>query len=159
LVLKTVDLQTIAADDITQIDQNDEGVSFSSVTVGTLADGTYEVRIGGDGTVQTATFTVGESGGETEGTPIIVGDANLDGAIETSDAGYVLRAANKQTSRIGRVGTTLTKADGSGSVIVGDANLDGAIETSDAGYVLRAANKQTTRIGKVNETVQVVSAE
>jgi hypothetical protein len=157
LVLDTVDLQTVAAENIKQIDQDDTGVSFSSVTVGTLDDGTYEVRIGGDGTVQTTTFTVGNSGGDnTKTKEIIVGDINLDGEITGSDGVFLARYNADFTANIGSAGSEVTKADDNSAVIIGDVNLDDEITGSDGVFLARYNADFTTNIGSAGSQLTVI---
>ncbi len=109
LVLSKDDTVTSENVDIVkQIDQKDDSTSFASVPVGTLADGTYYVRIGGtDGSLQRATFVVGDvqPGGETK--KIIVGDANLDNSINAADALFVARKAGSADTNIAQAGTEI----------------------------------------------------
>ncbi|MGN0162225.1 MAG: hypothetical protein ACI4EA_01410, partial [Candidatus Ornithomonoglobus sp.] len=95
LVLDKVGLTTVVAGNIKQIDQKDDNTSFSTVTVGALADGTYEVRVGGDGTVQKATFTVGggsdQPGAET--ITLTVGNVDDNTTINMNDGLKVARYA------------------------------------------------------------------
>jgi hypothetical protein len=157
-VLKTVDLQTIAADDITQIDQNDTGVSFSSVTVGTLADGTYEVRIGGDGTVQTATFTVGEA--ETpsdEYVTVIFGDADNEDGLDSGDITKVARGVAGSTANKGLVGKNCV-IDGQ-TVIFGDADNEDGLDSGDITKVARGVAGSTANKGYVGQDCQVLKTD
>ncbi|MGN0183305.1 MAG: hypothetical protein ACI4DP_13000 [Candidatus Ornithomonoglobus sp.] len=150
---------SVTADDIAQIDQVDEeGYTFTSFKLQSgLETGTYYIRIGGDGSIQTGTLTIGGGTGGVETVTLIVGDANLDGAADITDVGYILRAANFETSRISHVGEVFTKAADNSQVIVGDANLDGAADITDVGYILRAANFETSRISHVGESIEVIS--
>ena len=81
-------LTTIANTDIKQIDEVDEAHTYTSAVVGELADGVYELRIGGEGTVYNAFFTVG--GQEEE--KVLVGNTDGDelGKITSNDATMVL---------------------------------------------------------------------
>ena len=153
LLVLTENAATVTEGIIAQIDQDAAISQF--VLPASIESGTYYIRIGGtDGTIQHGTLTIGGQGGEVETVTIIVGDANLDSNINASDVGYVLRYANKFTSRIGNAGEEKEKVDGT-KVIVGDANLDSNINASDVGYVLRYANKFTSRIGNAGETIEV----
>jgi hypothetical protein len=140
LVLDKVDLQTVASEDIKQIDQDDSGESFSTVTVGALKDGTYEVRIGGDGTIQTATFTVGSTdngdnnngdnnGGDTDNGDNNNGDNN-GGDTDNGDN-------NNGGGNGGETPTTHT-------VLVGDADQSGRVTSADASFILTAVTNKTT---------------
>lgn len=72
-------LTDIADEQIHQIAQEPE--AYKEVVVGPLADGTYELRIGGDGTISTCTFTVGETGRD-----ITLGDVDDSAGISINDA-------------------------------------------------------------------------
>ncbi len=139
---------------IKQIDQKDDGTSFGTVTVGALADGTYEVRIGGNGTVQKKTFTVGAAAVETE--TITIGDADLKNGIQNMDATNILRYKAGYSTLVGQVGVERTKADGSGTITIGDADLKNGIQNMDATNVLRYKAGYTTLVGSVGTTVEVV---
>ena len=155
LVLDGVDLQTIAETNIKQIDQKDDGESFASVPVGTLPNGTYEVRIGGsDGTMQTATFTVG--GGSVETETILIGDVNLADGIDILDVGNLLKYANGATKRVGHAGEERTRADNNETILIGDVNLADGIDILDVGNLLKYVNGATKRVGHAGEEVEVV---
>lgn len=79
----TVDgVTTTVPGNIKQIDEST--TAFESVTVGTLDPGTYEVRIGGDGSVRWGTFTVaGEDSGSED--KVLIGDADGDGYVAALD--------------------------------------------------------------------------
>jgi hypothetical protein len=173
LVLDTVDLQTVEATNIKQIDQDDTGVSFSSVTVGTLADGTYEVRIGGDGTVQTATFTVGENVTPNTVT-LMIGDIDGSSNIDISDVTALARAnAGKVSEKyknttVGDDYTVSSVTSGTytaDTVKIGDIDGSSNIDISDVTALARAnAGKvsdkyKNTTVGAVVEAVPVKSAD
>ena len=158
LLVLTEDAATVTESIIAQIDQDAAISQF--VLPANIESGTYYIRIGGtDGTIQTGTLTIGSQGGDVETVTIIVGDANLDNTIDSSDVGYVLRYSNDLRTRIGKAGQEETKADDKSTVIVGDANLDNTIDSSDVGYVLRFSNDLRTRIGKAGTEIEVVAAE
>lgn len=97
LVLDEVNLTTVAESNIKQIDQKDDSTSFTTVTVGELADGTYEVRIGGStGEIQTATFTVGEDIPPANTTTLIIGDIDETGDVDSDDATAIARGVAGQ---------------------------------------------------------------
>lgn len=158
LVLDGENLTSIAETNIKQIDQKDDGSSFAEVPVGTLDNGTYEVRIGGsDGTLQTATFTVG--GTEVKTKDVIVGDVNLDGQIKGGDLTNLKRGIAEQTTGTGSFNVTFDKADGTGKLIVGDINLDGQIKGGDLTNLKRGIAEQPTGVGSYKTTVSVIDAE
>jgi len=157
LLVLTEDADTVTEAIIAQIDQDASISSF--VLPASLTEGTYYIRIGGtDGTIQKGTLTI-SGGGDVQSVTIIVGDANLDNTIDSSDVGYVLRYSNNLRTKIGKAGETKTKVDDSSTIIVGDANLDSTIDSSDVGYVLRYSNNLRTKIGKAGTEISVVSAE
>jgi hypothetical protein len=72
---------------IVQIDQD---TAFATVPVGTLADGTYYVRVGGDADkIETTTFTVGSNSPYKDPTRL-VGDATGDGYINMTDVSVII---------------------------------------------------------------------
>ena len=158
ILILNEDAQVVEETMVKAIDQRDDGEVFTEIPVGDLEDGTYYVRIGGtelvDGTIQEATFTVGDVGPGVETEVITIGDANLDNAVNTTDVGSILRYANSETTRIGQTGVKRVKEDGS-SITIGDANLDNSVNTTDVGSVLRYANSETTRIGQTGTKVTV----
>lgn len=89
LVLATADdgsvLTEVTESDIKQI--NEQSDAYTTVKVGELPAGTYEVRVGGDGTIQSTTFTVGSVDNPyyDDGT-VLLGDANGNGQIVADDA-------------------------------------------------------------------------
>lgn len=127
-----------ASDVVEQIDQKDDGTSFASVPVGTLADGTYEVRIGGtDGSMQTTTFTVGavEPGNIT----IVVGDVDDDGKATSSDAAKIASAEVGMTAEgyndaVGAEYTVVSGIDAE-TVKIGDVDLDNNATSTDAAKI------------------------
>jgi hypothetical protein len=90
LVLDTAEddalLTTVTKDDIKQIDE--QAKAYTTVKVGPLEDGVYEVRVGGDGSISSGTFkvsSVNEDLPYDDGT-ILLGDANRNGEIASNDA-------------------------------------------------------------------------
>ncbi|MBQ7574095.1 MAG: dockerin type I repeat-containing protein [Clostridia bacterium] len=78
LLILNNDATTVTESDIVQIDQSED---IASVPVGELAEGTYYVRVGGDGNIDTAEFTVGGVASTR-----LLGDANNDDAVDVMDA-------------------------------------------------------------------------
>lgn len=108
----------INQEDIKQIDQKADG--YTDIKFTDLAPGKYEVRIGGDGNLYSATFTVG-------GSTRLVGDASGDGTINTSDAS---RAMNHAMLLETLVGDDLKAAD---------VTRDSAVNTTDASEIMNYA--------------------
>ena len=79
--------------DIKQIDQADD--PFTEIKVGTLAEGTYEIRLGGDGQVRWGTLEVK---GEDEPVKVFIGDADLDGKITLNDCTDLCKFVNGKDS-------------------------------------------------------------
>lgn len=96
-------------DIVKQIDQNDNSISFETepVPVGSLADGTYYVRIGGDGKIQEATFTVGDVDPGDETTDITIGDVNGKDGINGADSTMMARYIAGSPKEKGNTGNTL----------------------------------------------------
>lgn len=111
-------LTEINEENIHQINQ--QAGAYTVIPVGELEDGTYEVRIGGDGNLYSATFTVG-------GSTRLVGDASGDGTINTSDAS---RAMNHAMLLETLVGDDLKAAD---------VTRDSAVNTTDASEIMNYA--------------------
>lgn len=159
LVLNAVNLQEIAEGNIVQIDQKDDGTSFVSVPVGELTKGTtYEVRIGGNGTVQTATFTVG--GTTPGGTTVtkVIGDADGDDWPDSLDASMILAYDSSNEAESGDVGTELgTLADGT-IFVIGDADGDEWADSLDASMVLAYDSSNEAESGSVGNEVKVTVA-
>lgn len=147
---------TVNTDDIKQIDQDDTGASFTTVPVGQLADGTYEVRIGGDGQIQRATFTVGdvEPGGDEK--TIIIGDVNWTEDVDALDALSVARYAAKATTLTDRTGEIYQVAGSEDTYTIGDVNTSGDVDALDALSVARYAAKATTMIDNAGQSVTIV---
>lgn len=83
LLILNNDATTVTESDIVQIDQSED---IASVPVGELAEGTYYVRVGGDGNIDTATFTVGGAADR----KVLVGDVDGNGEVLAGDASQVL---------------------------------------------------------------------
>ncbi len=135
LVLDTVDLTTVAAENIKQIDQKDDSTSFATVKVGELADGTYEVRIGGDGTVQKATFTVGEAGPTPSTKTIMIGDVNDDEDADMVDAASVATYSLQGASDNVGVEYDVVSGIDAAKIMVGDVNNDEDADMVDAASI------------------------
>lgn len=147
---------TVATEDIKQIDQDDTGVSFATVPVGQLDDGTYEVRIGGNGEIQRATFNVGgvQPGGETK--TIMVGDVNWTEDVDALDALAVARYAAKATTLTEKTGEVYQVAGSEDTYTIGDVNTSGDVDALDALSVARYAAKATTMIDNAGQSVTIV---
>ena len=84
LLILNNDATTVTESDIVQIDQSED---IASVPVGELADGTYYVRVGGDGNIDTATFTVSNATPSPYDNPArLLGDVDNDTYINMADA-------------------------------------------------------------------------
>lgn len=112
-------LTEVTESDIKQIDEQSD--AYTTVKVGDLPAGTYEVRVGGDGTVDSALFNVGsgDSPYYDDGT-VLVGDADLDGGIGITDASTIAAAlaTNTYTSKDAQ---QAADADDDGGVGITDA--------------------------------------
>lgn len=146
LVLNTnegVALTNVTASDIKQIDEVDEEYTYSSVVVGELADGTYEVRIGGDGTITSAFFTVGS-----EAADRLVGDVNGSELVDIMDLGMLSLYIDDDASTVSAMTIdALDAADTNDSGLVDIMDLstmslyiDGAIEGFSAEYTKDKTN-------------------
>lgn len=132
---KGKDLTNFTADDVLQIDQNG---TITSVKLPALSEnndshkGTYMVYMGGtSGDIYAGSFTIG-------GSPVKVGDANMDGSIGPQDASYILSTAvGLENAADNYTGKEYSCADmASGTYKIGDANMDGSVGPQDASYVL-----------------------
>ena len=89
-----------------------------------LADGTYTVRVGGGATIFEGTFTIGddEPNPPTPGDIIIIGDVNLDGDIDSTDATWVLESlVNNRTLDAKNAKAAYTRTGGNGRVAAQDS--------------------------------------
>ena len=86
LLILNNDAVTVTEADIVQIDQSED---IAEVPVGELADGTYYVRVGGDGHIDKAEFTVG---GESpyENPARLLGDVDNDTYINMADTDGII---------------------------------------------------------------------
>lgn len=156
MIILNQDAQVVESTMVEAIDQKDDSTVFTSVPVNALDDGTYYVRIGGtDGSMQTATFTVGETDPDVPTKEIMIGDVTGDKAIDTSDAVFVARANAKFTENIGDATKLAKTADGN-EIMIGDVTGDKAIDTSDAVFVARTNAKFTENIGDSTKLVNIV---
>lgn len=114
---------TVTDADIKQIDQ--QAGAFTTVTVGDLADGTYEVRIGGDtaATFLSGTFKVGQNGGPSTR---LLGDVDGSTTINVSDA----------TKVVNHVLGSETLVEGSDDFKAADADKNGTVNVSDATQIV-----------------------
>ena len=127
-------LTNVAEENIKQIDEQAD--AYTKVPVGDLADGTYEVRVGGDGTIAYAMFTVGTSGSKyyDDGT-VLLGDANGNGEIAVDDATIALRY------------TTGVKNISKNALQSIDTNDNGEVAVDDATIILRYTTGDKSVLG------------
>ena len=161
LLVLSEDAATITSENVDivkQIDQKDDSTSFATVPVGSLADGTYYVRIGGNGKIQTATFTVGDvdPGDETEVFKIGNIDNDVSGRINSSDttalAKWIVKSydANNET-----VGNTYNVVSGIDQETIKIGNIDndvsGRINSSDttalAKWIVKSYDSSNETVG------------
>ncbi len=112
-------LTEVTESDIKQI--NEQSDAYTTVKVGDLPAGTYEVRVGGDGTVDSALFNVGsgDSPYYDDGTRK-VGDANTDGGISITDVSAISTMISTNTY------------ESKDAMEAADANDDGGVSVTDA---------------------------
>lgn len=127
---------TATQENIYYIDQAADGTFTIKPMVGdgTLADGTYEVRIGGEG-IDTPIISTFNVGGEDPTPELDYGNVDGDSRITATDANYVLRHA------VGTIDLEEQFADADYDVIA-TANVDNRndrIDSTDANYILRVA--------------------
>lgn len=116
-------LTNVAEENIKQIDEQTD--AYTKVPVGDLADGTYEVRVGGDGTIAYAMFTVSTAPDNPyKNSTRLIGDIDGNGSIGLSDAGL---AINHELGTATLTGESLQAGDVDGNLGVG---------LSDAGYII-----------------------
>jgi hypothetical protein len=117
---------------IVQIDQD---TAFATVPVGTLADGTYYVRVGGDADkIETTTFKVGSDSPYTNPARL-VGDATNDGFINTADASVIISDYLGETNLAGD------------DKQAADATDDGFVNTADASVIISDYLGETDTLG------------
>ena len=114
-------LSEINEENIHQINQ--QAGAYTVIPVGELAPGKYEVRIGGDGNLYSATFTVGGGGESTR----LLGDASGDGAINTSDASLAMNHAMLLETLVGD------------DFKAADVTRDSTVNTTDASEIMNYA--------------------
>ena len=147
LVLKPgADDTAVKDSDIVQIDQQAD--AFKTVVVGTLEDGTYTVKIGGDGNIYTGTFTVGSQSTTHD---VLMGDVNEDKEINSTDALQVMR----YEAGLSNVVNTADRE------IASDVNADKEINSTDALQVMRyeaglSTNSNVGKTASVDENGTVV---
>ncbi len=123
LVLKPgADDTAVKDSDIVQIDQQAD--AFKTVVVGTLTDGTYTVKIGGDGNIYTGTFTVGSQSTTHE---VLMGDVNENKTVNSTDAAQILKY---EAGLDNAVSTDDRK-------IAADVNANGTINSTDAAQIMK----------------------
>ena len=113
-----------AVGNIKQIDEST--TAFTTVPVGELGEGTYEVRIGGDGSVRWGTFTVVAAGSEDSRT-LQLGDCDGKEGITSNDSVAVLKHA---------AGIEYLTGD---NLITGDCDGKEGITSNDSVAVLKHA--------------------
>ena len=126
--------------DIKQIDQAD--AAFTKITVGTLAEGTYEIRLGGDGDVRWGTLVVKEPEDDSpyENPNILIGDVNNAGGITITD---VIEVAKHTAQAITLTGDALQAADANdnGEVTITDVIEIAKYTAQDASSVVNGTSK------------------
>ena len=126
-----ISASNLTAAEIEYINQGLVGEEFwaNMLTKNAITDGTYVVRIGGETGAVTAESGVYEYTVSLKNN-ILYGDANQDGAIDTSDANVVLKHY---------IGTSLL-TQGTDAYKAANATRDtqGTIDTSDANLILKA---------------------
>lgn len=132
LVLKPgVTLDNVAEDKVVQIDQNASIVEVALPA--DLDDGVYNVYMGGDGEIHTATFRVGDA------SSVLIGDADQDGYVDGGDATAILKYT---------VSAFTFTGDGEAAA---DADQDGYVDGGDATAILKyTVNKIDDSNSKVN---------
>ena len=116
-------LTEVTESDIKQI--NEQSDAYTTVKVGDLPAGTYEVRVGGDGTVDSALFNVGSNPDNPYADSTrLIGDVDGLSGINGTDVTYVLNHATSVSSLTGE------------SLQAADVNDDGAANGTDATYLI-----------------------
>lgn len=114
-------LTSVTESDIKQIDEQSD--AYTTVKVGDLPAGTYEVRVGGDGTLQSALFTVsGDSDNPYADSTRVVGDVNGVDSINVFDA---VAITNHVVEKTVLTGESLQAADATDD---GDVNVFDTID-------------------------------
>jgi hypothetical protein len=133
LVISGTDKTNFQTEAIKQIDQQDAAIT--SAVVGTLADGTYTVLVGGNGAteVYSGTFTVGDAA------KILIGDADQDGYVDGGDATQILKY---------NVGKVTLEGD---ALAAADADQDSYVDGGDATAILKY------NVGKTDSTNEKVN--
>ena len=108
-------LTTVAEENIKQIDEQAD--AYTKVPIGDIADGTYEVRVGGDGTIASALFTVGQKSTR------LLGDVTGDSSIDINDASGIIG----HITGVSLEGIALKAAD---------VNKDTSVDVNDASAVV-----------------------
>ncbi len=125
---------------VEQIDQKDDGTVFESAIVGELADGTYEVRIGGsDGSMQKITFTVGDAPSTTK--DITIGDIDGMYGVDSDDLTALARAlVSLKGEAYGNeeVGITYTVNSDGSTITIGDIDGMYGVDSDDLTALARA---------------------
>ncbi len=143
LVLKPgADDTAVKDSDIVQIDQQAD--AFKTVVVGTLEDGTYTVKIGGDGNIYTGTFTVGSQSTTHD---VLMGDVDLNNRITSNDALQVLKYSADSDSCIST----------DDQKIAADVDANSRITSNDALQVLKYSADSETN-SKTGQTAVVDDA-
>ncbi len=126
-------LTTVAEENIKQIDEQAD--AYTKVPIGDVADGTYEVRVGGDGTIASALFTVGKKStrllGDVDGSTVInIGDTTpiINHILGTGLTGESLQAADTTDDGIVNIGDTTPIIN---YVLGEDSTVDGIKTISD----------------------------
>lgn len=147
LVLKN-DAATVAAEDIAQIDQRDDNASFTEfVLPAGIETGTYYIRVGGDGNIQTGTLTIsnGQGGDDKKTIEIVIGDVDGSEDVDGDDVTALARAVVGLTGAAydnETVGTEYTAVDSS-KVVIGDVDGSEDVDGDDVTALARAVAELT----------------
>ncbi|MBQ3427680.1 MAG: hypothetical protein IJH37_11160 [Clostridia bacterium] len=148
---------TVAEANIFQIDQDDESQGFSEIKLDAskIVDGTYYIRVGGDGTVKTASFTIGGEPVEKDTKTVYIGDVDDDDEIGVSDGVFVARYIAEFEENIGNAGAEAKTADDA-DFVYGDVDDDQEVGVSDGVFIARYIAEFEENIGNTGSTIDIV---
>jgi hypothetical protein len=120
---------------------------WATITVKALADGTYTVKVGGEGvTAASEDFTVGTTA---SGETVLLGDVvGNDGAVTNTDATVILRYTVKNAAALAIINTPKQE-------FIADINSDKSINNTDATIALRASVNQAAALTYIKEVEYV----
>jgi len=148
LVQKATD-SALTEDDIVYINQEKyEGTAlWSTIATGTLEDGDYVLKMGGEGVTNIVeeTFKVGDQGVAGDEKTFTLGDVNMSNAVDAADALLMLQSYAQIEGKV--------IAEGSNEFKLADIDKNSAVEAADA---LLALQHYAQIEGKtITETVTV----